>query len=41
MTTEINELTELAHEGGLQPLPMTPVVGTPGNAWWADALTAD
>ena len=30
MTTEINEMTELAYEGG-QPLTLTPVVGTPGR----------
>jgi ribonuclease Z len=32
MTTEINEMTELAYEGG-QPLTLTPVVGTPGREY--------
>jgi ribonuclease Z len=31
MTTEINELTELAYEGSGQPLTTTPVVGTPSR----------
>ena len=30
MATEINELTELAYEGG-DPLSTTPVVGTPSR----------
>ena len=29
MTSEINELTELAYDGGTMPLTTTPVVGTP------------
>jgi len=29
VVTEINELTDLAYEGGLEPLTTTPVVGTP------------
>jgi ribonuclease Z len=32
MTTEINDMTELAYEGG-QPLTLTPVVGTPGREY--------
>jgi ribonuclease Z len=32
MTTEINDVTELAYEGG-QPLTLTPVVGTPGREY--------
>ena len=37
MTTEIDELTELAYEGSSQPLTTTPVVGTPGGTY-ADVL---
>jgi len=33
MTTEINELTELAYEGSGQPLATTPVVGTPSREY--------
>jgi ribonuclease Z len=33
MTTEINDKTELASEGSLQPLTTTPIVGTPGRAY--------
>ena len=29
MTSEINELAELAYDGGTMPLTTTPVVGTP------------
>jgi len=36
-TTEVNELTELAFEGGTAPLTTTPVVGTPGRRY-ADVL---
>jgi hypothetical protein len=44
MASEINELTELACEGGAQPLTTTPVAGNPAlvpSAWWADALLTD
>jgi ribonuclease Z len=37
MVNEINELTELAHEGSRMPLTMTPVVGTPAGPY-ADVL---
>ena len=33
MTTEKNELIELAYEGSGQPLTTTPVVGTPGRGY--------
>lgn len=33
MTTEINEMTELAYEGSGQPLTTTPVVGSPGREY--------
>jgi ribonuclease Z len=33
MANEINELTELAHEGSTQPLTTTPVAGTPSRAY--------
>jgi hypothetical protein len=29
MTSEINELTQLAYDGSAMPLTTTPVVGTP------------
>ncbi|MBS1838355.1 MAG: MBL fold metallo-hydrolase, partial [Actinobacteria bacterium] len=37
MSTEIDELTELAYEGSTRPLTSTPVVGTPGVTY-ADVL---
>ena len=37
MSTEIDELTELAYEGSTRPLTTTPVVGTPGVTY-ADVL---
>jgi ribonuclease Z len=37
MTAEIDELTELAHDGSGQPLTTSPVVGTPGVTY-ADVL---
>jgi hypothetical protein len=33
MTTEINELIELAYEGSGQPLTTTPMVGTPNREY--------
>lgn len=33
MSTEITEMTELAHEGSSEPLTTTPVVGTPSRAY--------
>ena len=33
MASEINELTQLAHEGSALPLTTTPVVGTPSRAY--------
>lgn len=38
MTTEINEMTELACEDSTEPLTTTPVVGTPRREF-ADVLT--
>ena len=47
MNPEINDLTELAYDGG-EALTTTPVLGSPSEqpepappAWWADALITD
>jgi hypothetical protein len=47
MTSEITEMTELAYEGGDNPLTITQVIGPPMSppspppAWWAEALVTD